>query len=78
MVALLQLNLCRMQQEGKITDVSVHGVQKRYNPEKCYLYITTVRRANQTDPNYLFRSYREYCELHEKLCLHFPLAKLHR
>ncbi|CAB3363263.1 Hypothetical predicted protein [Cloeon dipterum] len=71
-------NVYTMQQEGKLTDVSVHGVQKRYNPEKCYLYITRVKRMNQTDPSFLFRSYREYCELHEKLCLHFPLAKLHR
>jgi phosphatidylinositol-4-phosphate 3-kinase len=68
----------RMQREGRIRQVSVHGIQKRYDPEKCYLYIIRVERATQPDPAYLFRSYREFCELHEKLCLHFPLAKLHR
>ncbi|KAF4532859.1 hypothetical protein B566_EDAN001462 [Ephemera danica] len=67
-----------MQREGRIHHVSVHGVQKRYDPEKCYLYIIRVERETQPDPSYLFRSYREFCELHEKLCLHFPLAKLHR
>ena len=68
----------RMQQEGRILNVSVHGYQKRYDPEKYYVYILKVERANQPDPVYLFRSYKEFCEFHQKLCILFPLAKCYR
>ncbi|PNF36119.1 hypothetical protein B7P43_G10961, partial [Cryptotermes secundus] len=64
-----------MQQEGRILSVGVYGYQKRYDPEKYYVYIVKVERANQPDPTYLFRSYKEFCEFHQKLCLLFPLAK---
>lgn len=67
-----------MQQEGRIRRVAVYGCQKRYDPEKYYVYILRVERANQPDPTYLFRSYKEFCELQQKLCIHFPLAKCHR
>lgn len=66
-----------MQQEGRIKSVAVYGCQKRYDPEKYYVYILRVERANQPDPFYLFRSYKEFCELQQKLCIHFPLAKCH-
>ncbi|KAJ1529587.1 hypothetical protein ONE63_006357 [Megalurothrips usitatus] len=66
-----------MQQEGRIKSVAVYGCQKRYDPEKYYLYILRVERANQPDPTFLFRSYKEFCELQQKLCIHFPLAKCH-
>lgn len=64
-----------MQHEGRILSVGVHGYQKRYDPEKYYVYILKVERANQPDPVYLFRSYKEFCEFHQKLCILFPLAK---
>nr|CAD7442876.1 unnamed protein product [Timema bartmani] len=67
-----------MQQEGRIRSVSIHGYQKRYDPEKYYVYILKVERENQPDPVYLFRLYKEFCELHQKLCIHFPLAKCYR
>lgn len=70
--------LSRMQQEGRIKSVGVFGCQKRYDPEKYYVYILRVERANQPDPTFLFRSYKEFCELQQKLCIHFPLAKCHR
>lgn len=66
-----------MQQEGRLKSVAVYGCQKRYDPEKYYLYILRVERANQPDPTFLFRSYKEFCELQQKLCIHFPLAKCH-
>ena len=67
-----------MQQEGRILRVNVHGYQKRYDPEKYYVYIIKVIRESQPDPCYLFRSYKEFCEFHQKLCILFPLAKCHR
>jgi len=67
-----------MSQEGKILDVEVFGYQKRYDPEKYYVYILKVKRENQADPTYLFRSYKEFVEFQQKLCILFPLAKCHR
>ncbi|CRK95415.1 CLUMA_CG008711, isoform A [Clunio marinus] len=64
-------------QDGCIENIIVHGYQKRYDLEKYYTYILKVFRQNQPDPAYLFRSYKEFCELHQKLCLLFPLARLH-
>jgi len=71
-------NYCRMQQEGQLTRVQVHGYQKRYDPEKYYMYILRIQRTGQADPTYLFRSYKEFCEFYQKLCIHFPLAKVAR
>lgn len=67
-----------MAQDGRLKSVTVYGYQKRYDLEKYYTYILQVRRQNQPDPAYLFRSYKEFVELHQKLLIHFPLAKLHR
>ena len=50
------------------------GFQKRYDPEKCYVYIVSVKREKQSDSIYLFRTYREFCELHQKLLQNFPLV----
>ncbi|XP_076663810.1 phosphatidylinositol-4-phosphate 3-kinase catalytic subunit Pi3K68D isoform X1 [Andrena cerasifolii] len=65
-----------MQQEGQLTSVQVHGYQKRYDPEKYYMYILRILRKGHVDPTYLFRSYKEFCEFYQKLCIHFPLAKV--
>lgn len=67
-----------MAQDGRLKSVTVYGFQKRYDLEKYYTYILMVTRQNQPDPAYLFRSYKEFLEFHQKLCIHFPLAKLHR
>ncbi|XP_053661051.1 phosphatidylinositol 4-phosphate 3-kinase C2 domain-containing subunit beta [Anopheles marshallii] len=66
-----------MAQDGRLKTVYVHGYQKRYDQEKYYTYILRVERQHQPDAAYLFRSYKEFCEFHQKLCMHFPLAKLH-
>ncbi|XP_020281887.1 phosphatidylinositol 4-phosphate 3-kinase C2 domain-containing subunit beta isoform X1 [Pseudomyrmex gracilis] len=65
-----------MQQEGQLTSVQVYGYQKRYDPEKYYMYILRVQRKGQADPTYLFRTYKEFCEFYQKLCILFPLAKV--
>ncbi|CAD7005638.1 unnamed protein product [Ceratitis capitata] len=67
-----------MQQDGRLKSVMVVRCQKHYDTEKYYTYILRVTRHGQTDPTHLFRSYKEFTEFHQKLCLHFPLAKLHR
>lgn len=67
-----------MAQDGRLKSVMVHGFQKRYDLEKYYTFILIVTRQNQPDPAYLFRSYKEFTEFHQKLCVHYPLAKLHR
>lgn len=67
-----------MSQEGRLKSVMVHGYQKRYDLEKYYVYILRVTRQNQPDPSYLFRSWKEFCEFHQKLCLRFPLGRFHR
>nr|XP_027227841.1 phosphatidylinositol 4-phosphate 3-kinase C2 domain-containing subunit beta-like isoform X1 [Penaeus vannamei]XP_027227842.1 phosphatidylinositol 4-phosphate 3-kinase C2 domain-containing subunit beta-like isoform X1 [Penaeus vannamei]XP_027227843.1 phosphatidylinositol 4-phosphate 3-kinase C2 domain-containing subunit beta-like isoform X1 [Penaeus vannamei] len=64
-------------QDGKIRMVRLYSYQKRYNPNKYYVYILQVDRENQREPTYLFRSYREFSEFHQKLCLVFPLARIH-
>jgi phosphatidylinositol-4-phosphate 3-kinase len=44
--------------EGRMVAVQVHGIQKRYDQEKYYLFILRVERAGQTDPTYIFRTYK--------------------
>ncbi|CAG9769508.1 unnamed protein product [Ceutorhynchus assimilis] len=63
--------------DGRLTHVEVAGYRKRYDPDKYYVYVLRVYREGQNQPMEIQRTYKEFCELHEKLCLHFPLAKLH-
>jgi len=79
-LSLLSTNVSgfRMQQDGRLKIVKVVCFQKHYSMEKFYMYILEVTRHGQPDPTHLFRSYREFTEFHQKLCMHFPLVKLHR
>ncbi|KAK6472842.1 phosphatidylinositol 4-phosphate 3-kinase C2 domain-containing subunit alpha-like isoform X1 [Huso huso] len=65
-----------MKQEGRIKDVSVFTYQKRYNPDKHYTYVVRVCREGQNDTNFVFRTFDEFQELHNKLGILFPLWKL--
>lgn len=67
-----------MQQDGRLQSVAVVRCQKHYEMEKFYTYILRVTRVGQVGETHLFRTYKEFTEFHQKLCLHFPLAKLHR
>ena len=49
------------------------GFQKRYDPEKYYVYIVHIQREKQSERTYLFRNHREFSELYQKLCFRFPL-----
>uniref|UniRef100_A0A8D8S4J0 Phosphatidylinositol 4-phosphate 3-kinase C2 domain-containing subunit alpha n=1 Tax=Cacopsylla melanoneura TaxID=428564 RepID=A0A8D8S4J0_9HEMI len=62
-------------QDGRIVSVEVYGYQKRYDPDKYYVFILKVERERQRDPTYLFRSFREFEEFQQKLCTYFPLSK---
>ena len=44
--------------EGRIQAVEVHGIQKRYDQEKYYVFILKVRRIGHKDPTYIFRTYK--------------------
>ncbi|XP_070200165.1 phosphatidylinositol 4-phosphate 3-kinase C2 domain-containing subunit alpha-like [Littorina saxatilis] len=63
-----------LQTDGKIAKVSVHRVQKRYTPEKHYVYILQVERENQRVPTYVFRHFSEFMEFRDKLSTMFPLV----
>jgi len=66
-----------MKGEGRIQDVEVHGIQKRYDQEKYYVFILKITRQNVKVPTYIFRTYKEFYEFHSRLCTLYPLSKFH-
>ncbi|CAG9823212.1 unnamed protein product [Phaedon cochleariae] len=66
-----------MTTDGQLVHVEVVNYRKRYDPDKYYVYILRVYRKGQNQPMEIQRKYKEFCELHQKLCIYFPLAKLH-
>ncbi|XP_037755640.1 phosphatidylinositol 4-phosphate 3-kinase C2 domain-containing subunit alpha [Chelonia mydas] len=65
-----------LRQDGRIKEVSVFTYQKRYNPDKHYIYVVRVLREGQVEPMFVFRTFDEFQELHNKLGILFPLWKL--
>ncbi|KAK2535714.1 Pik3c2a [Columba guinea] len=65
-----------LKQDGRIKQVSVFTYQKRYNPDKHYIYVVRVLREGQIEPTFVFRTFDEFQELHNKLGILFPLWKL--
>ena len=47
-----------MSAEGRIQAVEVHGIQKRYDQEKYYVFILKVTRLREKVPTYIFRTYK--------------------
>ena len=47
-----------MGSEGRISAVEVHGIQKRYDQEKYYVFILKVVRQSEKVPTYIFRTYK--------------------
>ncbi|KAK9879212.1 hypothetical protein WA026_004058 [Henosepilachna vigintioctopunctata] len=66
-----------METEGQLKHVEVVNYKKRYDPDKYYVYVLRVYREDNGPPMEIQRTYKEFCELHQKLCIYFPLAKLH-
>uniref|UniRef100_A0A8B9HXW2 Phosphatidylinositol-4-phosphate 3-kinase, catalytic subunit type 2 alpha n=1 Tax=Astyanax mexicanus TaxID=7994 RepID=A0A8B9HXW2_ASTMX len=65
-----------LKQDGRIRDASIYSFQKRYNPDKHYTYVVRVLRDGQNEPQFVFRTFDEFQELHNKLSILFPLWKL--
>lgn len=64
--------------DGRLVHVEVVNYQKRYDPDKYYVYVLRVHRVDSKSFMEIHRTYKEFCELNQKLCIYFPLAKLHR
>lgn len=67
-----------MEQEGRIIDVQAIGYEKRYEPEKYYVYSLKIFRQDQATPFVVYRSYKHFAELYQKICVDHPLARVHR
>uniref|UniRef100_A0A6J0UDA7 Phosphatidylinositol 4-phosphate 3-kinase C2 domain-containing subunit alpha n=1 Tax=Pogona vitticeps TaxID=103695 RepID=A0A6J0UDA7_9SAUR len=65
-----------LKQDGRIREASVFTYHKRYNPDKYYIYVVRVLREGQNEPSFIFRTFDEFQELHNKLGILFPLWKL--
>uniref|UniRef100_A0A4W3IQD3 Phosphatidylinositol 4-phosphate 3-kinase C2 domain-containing subunit alpha n=1 Tax=Callorhinchus milii TaxID=7868 RepID=A0A4W3IQD3_CALMI len=65
-----------LKQDSRIKEVTIFTYQKRYNPDKYYIYVVRVLRDGQMDSTFIFRTFDEFQELHNKLGLLFPLWKL--
>ncbi|XP_064193019.1 phosphatidylinositol 4-phosphate 3-kinase C2 domain-containing subunit alpha [Anguilla rostrata] len=65
-----------LKQDGRIRDASIFTYQKRYNPDKHYTYVVRVLREGQGEAQFVFRTFDEFQELHNKLTILFPLWKL--
>lgn len=65
-----------LKQDGRIKEVTVYSYQKRYNPDKYYIYVVRILRDGQIAPVFIFRTFDEFQELHNKLGILFPLWKL--
>lgn len=63
-------------QDGHIKEVSVFTYHKKYNPDKHYIYVVRILREGQLEPSFVFRTFDEFQELHNKLSIIFPLWKL--
>ncbi|XP_004711629.1 phosphatidylinositol 4-phosphate 3-kinase C2 domain-containing subunit alpha [Echinops telfairi] len=63
-------------QDGRIKEVCVFTYHKKYNPDKHYIYVVRILREGQLEPSFVFRTFDEFQELHNKLSIIFPLWKL--
>ncbi|XP_068117176.1 phosphatidylinositol 4-phosphate 3-kinase C2 domain-containing subunit alpha [Hyperolius riggenbachi] len=65
-----------LKQDGRIREASIFTYHKRYNPDKYYIYVVRVVREVQDDSAFVFRTFDEFQELHNKMSILFPLWKL--
>ncbi|KAM4721293.1 phosphatidylinositol 4-phosphate 3-kinase C2 domain-containing subunit alpha [Rhinophrynus dorsalis] len=65
-----------LKQDGRIREASIFTYHKRYNPDKYYIYVVRVIREGQDGSAFVFRTFDEFQELHNKLSILFPLWKL--
>ncbi|KAE8606011.1 hypothetical protein XENTR_v10010566 [Xenopus tropicalis] len=65
-----------LKQDGRIKEATIFTYHKRYNPDKYYIYVVRVVREGQDNSAFIFRTFDEFQELHNKLSILFPLWKL--
>ncbi|XP_020780649.1 phosphatidylinositol 4-phosphate 3-kinase C2 domain-containing subunit alpha [Boleophthalmus pectinirostris] len=65
-----------LKQDGRIQHAAIFSFQKRYSPDKHYTYAVRILREGQSEPQFIFRTFDEFQELHTKLSVLFPLWKL--
>ncbi|XP_071972761.1 phosphatidylinositol 4-phosphate 3-kinase C2 domain-containing subunit alpha [Engystomops pustulosus] len=65
-----------LKQDGRIREASIFTYHKRYNPDKYYIYVVRVTRETSDAAIFIFRTFDEFQELHNKLSIVFPLWKL--
>lgn len=61
--------------DGRITSLELFNIQKRYSPDKFYIYIIKVERQDQRVSSFVLRRFSEFQELHRKLVSTFPLVQ---
>ncbi|CAL1535122.1 unnamed protein product [Lymnaea stagnalis] len=59
--------------DGKITRADLTNFEKRYTPEKHYIFILKIEREHVKLPTYVFRHFSEFVEFRDKLYEMFPL-----
>ena len=62
--------------DSEITSARVVDYQKRYTPEKYYVYLINVCREDQSRPTFVFRRYSHFHEFNAKLADQFPHQNL--
>ena len=53
--------------DGEILSARCVDIQKRYVPDKHYIFVLNILRSDNVGPKFVFRKYDEFQELHVKL-----------
>lgn len=74
MIPLLSFspNTFTLASDGEIISARVVDYQKRYTPERYYVYLINVCRKNLEKPTFVFRRYSHFHEFNAKLADEFP------
>ena len=65
-----------VESDGLVDSARVVDFQKRYNPEKYYIYVVNICRVGVQEPSFVFRRFSHFHELHSKLSEAFPEINL--
>ena len=61
-------------EDGVFTSARVVDFQKRYFPDKHYVFVINTIRENEKFPSFIFRRYEDFQELHSKLTYAFNVS----
>ena len=62
--------------DGEIVSVRCVDIQKRYVPDKHYIFVLNILRNDNKGPRFVFRKYEEFQELHTKLAQVFGTSNV--